>query len=371
MYTVGDNTVHVVDIGHETCKGGYAGSEQPCVFEKREGRSYEESLTGVLTYITEDTQDIPLINIEDPFMGKDARKQTFIHLIEGSMCSGALFINGAVTDCFSYGKSTGLLVRLCGGSTQVIPVVDGYCVTGGLKSSRGGEEITKFTREILKKKSKELGTDLLLPPVAIEEKRRVALEQLPEYREKSSYKTLTEDKKYPYEMEVARNFKESVSFVGHCQPKYYEFATGFATRIFSERNEIADRVFSSEGAVIERLDPHKQMPGAVEEMGLLEMVKAVLESVDLEYYDMLLGNVMLTGGGSLMPGIAEHLQGEMMKMYPNSRVKVAADKREFSTFFGGSILGSLSATSTLMITKADYLECGISALERKRSEWVR
>lgn len=371
MHTTEDTIVHITDIGYESCKGGYAGTELPSFFERRAKQEYEDALSYTLSYITNETEDVPLINIEDPFTPKEARKKAFVHLMESSLCSGVLFMNGAVTDCFSYGKSTGLLIRLGGASTQVIPVVDGYCLSGGLRSSCGGEALTAFAREKLLQKSKELKTNLLLPHTAIEEKRRVALEQLPEYKEKPFYALQPEEKRHAQEMEVARCFKESVAYVGHCPPKYYEFATGFTTRIFSERNAIPERLFLSEGVAIDRLDPQKPVTEGVGEMGLLEMVKAVIDAVDLEYYDVLLGNIMLSGGGALTPGITEHLQSELVKMFPNSRIKVSNDKREFSTFFGSSILGSLHSVKTLMITKGDYSECGASALDRKRSEWIK
>ncbi|KAH9387424.1 actin-like protein 6B [Nematocida major] len=370
MYTVGENTVHIADIGDETYKVGYAGSEYPVLFEKT-GKSPNEILSHAISELSDDPQSIPLIKIEDPFTHKETRKKTLSHLMESSLCSGVLFINGAVSDCFSFGKSAGLMIRLCGGSTQVIPVVDGYCISGGIRSSVGGKAVTKHVLNLLREKSEKSGTDLLVPPTAIEERQKVALEQMPLFKEKASYKSLPESEKLPFQMEVARCFKESVSFLGHCQPKYYEFATGYSSRVFSERNSIPEQLFLGESAEMERLDPMKQIAGSLEGMGLLDMVKCAMESVDLEYYDMLLGNVMVSGGGSLVPGITERLQADLMRIYPNARVKVNNDRREFSTFFGGSILGSIGATGTLMITKAEYEECGISALERKRSEWVK
>ncbi|KAI5160105.1 hypothetical protein NEAUS03_0877 [Nematocida ausubeli] len=371
MYTVGDITVHVADIGHETCKAGYAGGEVPSIFEKRGEKTLEEALTATLEELTDDLETIPLINIEDPFTSKEARKNAFSHIMETTLASGTLFINGAVADCFSYGKSSGLMVRLCGGSTQVISVIDGYCLSGGIKSTCGGESLTKAAHSLLKNKSEELKTNLLVPPVAIEERTRVSFEQMPIYKEKPSYSILSEESKMPLEMGVAKCFKESISFIGHCQPKYYEFATGFSTRIFSERNIIPELLFEKTGRTMERLDPLKQMSGVIEPMGLLEMIKTTMDTVDLDHYDMLLGNIMLSGGGSLIPGITERLQADLMEMYPNARIKVNNDRREFGTFFGGSILGSLGTASTLMITKGDYEECGLTALDRKRSEWIK
>ncbi|KAI5180229.1 actin-like protein 6B [Nematocida sp. AWRm80] len=371
MNTVGESVMYIVDIGQESYKVGYANNELPSRYNRRNKRKEEEILSETIDQKTEDTSSIPLVYIEDPFTGTENRKRIFSYLMESSLCSGVLFINGAISDCFSYGKSTGLMIRLGGGSTQVIPVIDGYCLSGGIRSSCGGESLTRHTRNLLETKGKKLDKELLLPPVAIQERKRVSLEQAPEYKVKESYYSIAPETRLDQELEVARCFKETVSFIGHCQPSYYEFSTGFTTRIFSERNEIPERLFSPDTCHIDRLDPFKQLTGTIGPMGLLEMIKTVIDSVDIEYCDMLLGNIMISGGGSFIPGITERLQTDIMKMYPNNRVKVNNDRREFSTFFGGSILGSLTAANTLMITQEEYSELGMSVLERKRTEWIK
>ncbi|KAI5171544.1 hypothetical protein NEFER03_0866 [Nematocida sp. LUAm3] len=371
MHTVGESIVHIADIGYETAKGGYAGIELPSIYEPRNRKSSEEAATQVIEGLTNEPEHIPLIYIEDPFTTQEKRRRIFAHLMDSSLCAGVLFTNGAVTDCFSYGRHAGLMVRLGGKSMQVIPVIDGYSLSGGIQSNCGGRVLTECAISILKRKSEELKTNLLLPHRAIEQKQRVALEQLPVYKEKKDYEHISSEQRESDEVEVAKCFKEAVSFLGHTQPKYYEFPTGFTTRIFSERNEIPEKIFTKEGTKTERLDPFKNHTGATGEMDLIEMIKVVVETVDIEYHDMLLGNIMLSGGGSLISGITERLQLELTKLFPNNRIKVNNEKKEFSTFFGGSILGALGVTNNLMITRGEYSECGASALERKRSEWVR
>lgn len=379
MYVLGENTVHIADIGCNTYKGGYAGTELPSVFEKRKGLSPESALSEIMTRMSSQPEDVPLIYIEDPFTAKEDRKSILEHTMEEGLCSGLLFTNGAAADCFSYGKSTGLCIRMGEGSTQVLPVLDGYCLSGGIRSSFGGLKLTECTLELLRKKEKTISMPLLVPIGVIKEKKKVALEQAPEYvlkdgvtrgppgeRNEGKNGITIQD-----EMELAQQFKESVAFIGHCQPKYYEFHNGFTTRIFSERNAIPELLLAQSGAQVEQLDPYSQMSGAPEPQSISGLVKQVMDAIEIEHTDPLLGNIVLSGGGSLIPGITERLQAEITQEFPNARVKVCNDRREFSTFFGGSIFGAVGAATSLMISSEDYKEYGLSVLERKRPEWIK
>lgn len=379
MYVLGENTVHIADIGCCTYKGGYAGTDLPSVFVKRKGLAPESALSGILSRMSAQPEEVPLIYIEDPFTRKEDRKSILEHTMEERLCSGILFTNGAVAECISYGKSTGLCVRMGEGSTQVLPVLDGYCLSGGIRSSFGGLRLTECTLELLRKKEKALSVPLLVPIGAIREKKKVALEQAPEYvlkdgitrgppGEPSDGKNgITRQE----EMELAQQFKESVAFVGHCQPKYYEFHNGFTTRVFSERNAIPELLLAQGGAQVEQLDPYSQMSGFPEAQPVSGLVKQVMDAIEMEHSDPLLGNIVLSGGGSLIPGITERLQAEISQEFPNARVKVCNDRREFSTFLGGSILGAVGAATSLMISSEDYKEYGLSVLERKRHEWIK
>lgn len=370
MQLVSDNTTHIADIGFETYKAGYSGAETPTIYGRTGQEAAQSVLARCLSQLSPEPSDTPLICIEDTFAPGENRRELLSGLVEACLCSGVLFINSAVADCFSHGKSTGLMVRLTGGSTQVVPVIDGYSLSGSLRRELGGLALTQHTLDMLRSKSSELGVDLLVPGRLIKGKKRVCLEVKPEFTLKKL--TLAPEELEREQLEIARSFKEAVSFVGNCQPKYYEFPTGFATRVYSERNRIPELYFSSAGGrAVSRLDPFKQMSGPVPEMGLIDMVKAVVGCVDSDYTDALLGNVFVTGGGALIPGITERIQSELAREYPGARIKVSNDRREFSTFFGGSILGSLGATSSLMITKGDFDECGVSILERKSCEWVK
>jgi actin-related protein len=65
---------------------------------------------------------------------------------------------------------------------------------------------------------------------------------------------------------------------------------------------------------------------------------------DLDIRRDLYGNVVLSGGTTMFPGIADLMQKELTSLSPSSiKVKVVAPpERKYSAWIGGSILASLS-----------------------------
>lgn len=65
---------------------------------------------------------------------------------------------------------------------------------------------------------------------------------------------------------------------------------------------------------------------------------------DVDVRKDLYGNIVLSGGTTMFPGIAERLSKEVIKLAPSSmKIKVVAPpERKFSVWIGGSILSSLS-----------------------------
>lgn len=88
---------------------------------------------------------------------------------------------------------------------------------------------------------------------------------------------------------------------------------------------------------------------------------------DVDVRKDLYNNIVLSGGTTMFPGIAERLSKEVSALAPSSmKIKVVAPpERKFSVWIGGSILSSLSTFQTMWITKAEYDESGPSIVHRK------
>jgi actin len=89
----------------------------------------------------------------------------------------------------------------------------------------------------------------------------------------------------------------------------------------------------------------------------------------------LYGNIVLSGGTTMFPGIAERITKEISQiMAIDARVPgraaikisvVAPPQHKYSAWIGGSILSSLSTFQAMWISKAEYDESGPAIVHRK------
>jgi actin, other eukaryote len=87
---------------------------------------------------------------------------------------------------------------------------------------------------------------------------------------------------------------------------------------------------------------------------------------DLDIRRDLYGNVVLSGGTTMFPGIADRMQKELTSLSPASmKVKIVAPpERKYSVWIGGSILASLSTFQNLWCSKQEYDESGPGIVHR-------
>ena len=83
----------------------------------------------------------------------------------------------------------------------------------------------------------------------------------------------------------------------------------------------------------------------------------------------LYANIVLSGGTTMFPGIADRMQKEMTALDGSRcgmRIKIVAPpERKLSVWIGGSILASLSTFQQMWISKQEYDESGPSIVHRK------
>lgn len=123
-------------------------------------------------------------------------------------------------------------------------------------------------------------------------------------------------------------------------PKPFEMPDGWNQVFGLERFRVVEGLFSPQGALSDAENP---VPDA--KHTIPAMVQAALNAVDVETRPLLLNNVVLTGGGSLVEKLAERVQAELSALYPNPRVRVhttsSATDRKYGAWIGGSVLASL------------------------------
>ncbi|TRO84414.1 actin, cytoplasmic 2, partial [Glycocaulis profundi] len=88
---------------------------------------------------------------------------------------------------------------------------------------------------------------------------------------------------------------------------------------------------------------------------------------DLDIRKDLYSNVVLSGGSTMYPGIADRMNKDLTALAPTTmKIKIIAPpERKYSVWIGGSILASLSTFQQMWITKQEYDESGPSIVHRK------
>jgi actin-like protein 6B len=71
---------------------------------------------------------------------------------------------------------------------------------------------------------------------------------------------------------------------------------------------------------------------------------------------VLMGNVVLAGGGSLLAGFAERLNNELVRNFPHVKIHAPGNpaERRYGSWLGGSILASLGTFHQLWISREEW-----------------
>lgn len=88
---------------------------------------------------------------------------------------------------------------------------------------------------------------------------------------------------------------------------------------------------------------------------------------DIDIRKYLYTNIVLSGGNTMFPGIADRLKKELVDLTPSiTRIKIIApSERKYLGWIGGSVVACLSSFQNLWVTKNDYEEHGSSIVYRK------
>ncbi|KXL49891.1 hypothetical protein M433DRAFT_130449 [Acidomyces richmondensis BFW] len=189
---------------------------------------------------------------------------------------------------------------------------------------------------------------------------------------KDSFRKLEEDR-------VLTSFKESVVQVWagpgrlennieaakYLPPRPFEMPDGW-NQVFSlERFKVVESFFDVRQAY--HGEGGEAIPKSDETIPSL--CHRALNNVDVDTRTPLLGNVILTGAGSLIEKFPERLQADLQALYPNPRVRVIANsssvERKFGAWIGGSVLASLGTFHQMWISKEEYAEFGAGIVEKR------
>ena len=101
--------------------------------------------------------------------------------------------------------------------------------------------------------------------------------------------------------------------------------------------------------------------------GIHELCHNSIMMCDMDMRKHMFCNIVLSGGNTMFPGIAERMVKEITALVPSTiKVKIIAPpERKYSVWIGGSILASLSTFQQMWISKQEYDESGPVIVHRK------
>ncbi|KAI6099856.1 actin family [Pisolithus thermaeus] len=271
--------------------------------------------------------------------------------------------NTGVLNAFAAGKGSALVIDVGHSMASITPVVDGFVLRKGLVHSALPKLVHAHAKHILTTATPTRGSIDLYPHQLIASKIPVEPSAPPRFvLREDRLKGTTESWRTWYETREVDEWIQTVAGVldqgwneqaaAARPPRLYEFPTGFNTSFGPERFQVGEEFFyHSPQLVAQNPNLPKNIPTLLSES---------LRACDPDLRQVLLGNVVLTGGGSLYTGFADRLENELSRNFSHVKIHAPGNpiERKYGAWLGGSILASLGTFHQLWISREEWQEHG-------------
>eukprot|EP01100_Stratorugosa_tubuloviscum_P015080 TRINITY_DN8463_c0_g1_i1.p1 TRINITY_DN8463_c0_g1~~TRINITY_DN8463_c0_g1_i1.p1 ORF type:complete len:418 (-),score=177.42 TRINITY_DN8463_c0_g1_i1:181-1434(-) len=315
----------------------------------------------ISTALHSDPREHPILLSEPTHNTKQIRERTTEIFFEKFQVPGFFISKNSVLSAFASGRATALILESSASGTVAVPVFEGYALKKNIaQSNLGGEKLTNDTISALEKKN-----IIIQPNYSFVRKEVVS----GEYRiNLLDYPKTTQTFHKFSILNIARDLKESIFRVSdttfdetldaNIPTIPFELPNGRLLEIGTERFSVAEQLFST-NTNIQNSDS----------LAIQYLVQNSVKSCDLDIRKDLYTNIVVCGGNSLIHGFNERLSRELTNLstIPTKTKIVPATniEKKYSTWIGGSILGSLGSFQQMWMSKSEYEEHGSRLVERK------
>lgn len=274
-------------------------------------------------------KEIPLFIAEPPFTSKKQKNMLSELLFENFETPAVFFGTQGVLSLYAFGKTEGIVLESGKGVTQIVPITNGYKLDYAVqKINFGGEDIDQYLKLLLKKNGIYLYSS----------SEDCILEEMKE--------TVCQLKDKAFDRNQRNNLNEVDSH--KIEDFDYKLPDGEIISIGSERFIAPEVLFNPSIA-------------GMEFPGLHEFLDSAIKKMDLDLRKNFYGNIVLSGGNTMVNGFAERLANEMEPLVAEKTkltILAAEIDRSCLVWKGASSIINVDSFSSLWISKKDYEEHG-------------
>lgn len=268
-----------------------------------------------------------IIVLQPPLTPSSQRDALTRLLFDTFNVPGVFLANGSVCSTLAAGRFTGLVVDIGAQELFVVPVFDGYALPHTtLRINLAGEAVTDYLTTLLNERqdpiTETMGREIMRD--LKEKKCRVALD---------------------FQREL-----DTLDLDGVAEP--YDLPDGNVFYICNELLRAPEVLFTP------------SLLGK-EFGGIHEQVYQSIARCDVALQPDLWRNIVLAGGGSLLPGLPNRLEKELKALVPDMAGEIrviALPERHAGAWIGASIMGSIAGFEHSWATRSEYNDYGPDAV---------